>query len=197
MGFTVAGLKRAHVVRQWRNILSGNSYVAVVQLTGGRSWGRINMKARVLGDYANSGGVDAKYAVPWAARSAAEDTAFAGLANLFRSSPCAVIYGNDIGSVLAVLARARQQLDGGIVIGGRFGEDVITSRMWDTASDLRSEQAVREDLVRVLGTPPQLVNHLRGSSHGLVKSLQDAAGSTKLVRVLDRQLANLKHEPTG
>jgi hypothetical protein len=194
MGLTVTGLKRAYNVRQWRHIIGSNPYIAVLQLTGGRSWGRTNMKARVLGDLGGEPErVDAKYAVPWAARAGAEQTRFVGLAGLFRSAPCAVVYGPDVGAVLAVVERARGVLDGAILVGGRFGDAVVGSRSWDTALSLGGEEGVRLELVQVLGAPPQLIPVLESGSRDLVKTTV-SGGAGLLTGVLQQRYRQVSDE---
>lgn len=186
MGLTVQGLKRAYTVRMWRDIFAASPYVAVLQLTGGRSWGRTNMRARVLGPRGASPAVDARYAVPWAARAAAEQTRFVGLAGLFRAAPCAVVYGHDPAAVLDTLERARGLLAGGVLLGGRFGGSVIPASAWEEAKELGGEDAVRAGLLRALaGQAPPLVRALDGGSAGLARVLEKGGGAARLVRAVD------------
>lgn len=182
MGLTVRSLKRAYDVRKWRDVFQHHPYIAVVQLTGGRSWGRTNMRARVLGAQTT---VDARYAVPSAARLAASQTAFAGLSNLFHAAPSAVIFGHGADDVLDVVARATDILDGGLLVGGRFGESVVHGADWARAADLGGESAVRAGLVRALeGAAPRLVRVLDGGGEGLVRTI-GAGGGERVVRVFD------------
>lgn len=194
MGLTVPGLKRAYNTRKWRNIFQNHPYVAIVQLTGGRSWGRINMRARVLGDHVHQPSppdpsrpfVDARYAVPSCARAAAAQTTVPGLENLFRSAPSAVIYGETVGVVLEVLARAREKLDGGLLVGGRFGNEVVHGSAWEEAAELQSEEKVRVGLLRVLeGAAPGLVQVLDAGKADIVRTIDAAGGAKKLINVVD------------
>lgn len=194
MGLTVPGLKRAYNVRKWQNIFQNHPYIAVIQLTGGRSWGRINMRARVLGEHVKAVGedeavrpfVDARYAVPWSARTAASRTSFPGLQNLFRSAPSAVIYGADVGVVLDVVGRAQEILDGALLVGGRFGRDVVHGSAWRDAAALESEDKVRVGLLQVLDqAAPSLVQVLDSGNQQLVRTVDTAGGAAKLISVVD------------
>lgn len=186
MGLTVPGLKRAYTVRMWRDIFANSPYVAVLQLTGGRSWGRTNMRARVLADGGPSAAADARYAVPWAARAAAQQTRFIGLAALFRAAPCAVVFGADAGAVLDTVERALALLDGGVLLGGRFGADVVAAGAWEEARALGGEDAVRAGLLRALaGQAPPLARVLDGSAVGLARAVDRGGGAARLLRAVD------------
>jgi ribosomal protein L10 len=187
MAFSVTALKRIYLVRQWQNIIANHSYVAVLQLTGGRSWGRTNMRARVLGDRYGTPEVGAKYAVPWAARAGAEQTRFVGLATLFQSAPSAVIFGHEISAVLDVIARTRKEVEGSILLGGRFGDTIVSARVWDEVGAMESEDELRLKLIQLLSAPPGFLRILDGNAARLTRVLQGSGASARsLVRVLER-----------
>lgn len=185
MSFSISALRREFHVRQWSTILRENPYIAVVQLTGGRAWGRTNMKARVLGEHVGRD-VGARFAVPKVVRAAAEQTKFKGIAELFRSAPSAVVYGTDVEAVAAVVANARKILDGAILVGGRFGDALVTPKTWEKVLESDGELAEWTRFVQVLAAPPAFLRVLDGNAAGLVQSVDAGAGAAKLVRVLDR-----------
>lgn len=190
MKLSVPKLKNLYTVQRWRDIINDNRYIAVVQLSGGSSWGRANMRLRVLGDEYECGRVDARYAVPWAARSAAVQTRFTGLSELFRSSPSAVLFGNDVDAMLYVLKRARNILDCGVLVGGRFGEDIVTASCWEEAESLGGQDKVHAELITALRTSPGLLEVLNGSSRQFTNVFDAASGARRLVRVLENKSAN-------
>lgn len=197
---SIGNLKSAYTVRLWRNIISNNPYVAIVQITGGKSWGRANMRSRVLGDLFKSGKVDARYAVPWAAREGAAQANFVGLSQLFRSSPSAVIFGSDLNAVLEVLERATNMLEGGVLVGGRFESEIITAQSWIEVRELGGQEAVRKGLIRALQTTPGFIRALDDSAKQLVRVGISAGGAQSLARVLDvrvHDLAENESKPEG
>jgi hypothetical protein len=192
MGFSVTGLRKVYLTRQWRDIIKNHPYIAVLQLTGGRSWGRSNMKSRVLGDWFGTSDVvvAAKYAVPWAARAGAEQTRFVGLAALFRSAPSAVIYGGDIAAVLEVVARTKQEVEGSILLGGRFGDQIVPARIWDEVAAMGTEDEMRIKLIQLLSTPPAVLRMLDGHAVRLTQTLLNSGASARgLVSLLERRNA--------
>lgn len=186
MALNVRALKREFEIRTWSRIIGENPYVAVLQITGGRAWGRSNMTARILGEDKGLQSVGVRFASPKAAREGALRTRYVGLSELFRGVPSAVVYGNDVGDVVRVLKRARQSIDGGMLVGGRFGDTIITARVWEEVLGSEGERAEWERLARVLGSPPGFVRVLDASSKGLYQALESGGGAAKLVRVLDR-----------
>lgn len=186
MALNVSALRREFEIRTWSRIIGENPYVAVVQITGGRAWGRTNVKARVLGDDKDRPTVGARFAVPKAAREGAMRTRYVGLAELFRGGPSAVIYGNEVDDVVRVVKRAQSVIDGGVLIGGRFGDAIVTSRVWEDVLNSEGERAEWVKFVQVLGTPPGFVRVLDHSAKGLAQSLDSAGGAARLSRVLDR-----------
>lgn len=183
MTLQVHALRREFEVRTWTNIINKNPYVAVVQITGGRAWGRTNLKHRILQQNSGSPHVGARFAVPSAAREGALRTPYAPLSELFRSGPCAVVYGDRIDDVVCVVKRAKDQIDGGVLIGGKFGTGIITARTWNTVLESEGELAEWTRFVAVLGRKPALIDALDGRSAGLVNALQ-AGGARRLTNVL-------------
>lgn len=186
MALNVRALKREFEVRTWKRIIGDNPYVAVVQITGGRTWGRTNIKARILGDEKDSPTVGVRFAVPRAAREGALRTKYVGLSELFRGSPSAVVYGSEIDNVVKVLRRARNVIDGGILVGGRFGDAIITSRVWADVLASEGERAEWAKFVQVVGAPPGFVDVLDRNAKGLAQTLENAGGAQRLARVVER-----------
>lgn len=186
MALSITILRREFEVRTWSKIIEQNPYVAVVQITGGRAWGRSNMKARILGKHMGAEDVCARYAISRAAREGASRTKFNALSALFRSSGCAVIYGHKVQPVVEVVKRAREQLDGGILVGGRFGNDVVTARVWEMVLESDGEKAEWGKFYSVLARQPGVVDVLDRSSAGLVDAIREGGGANRLSRVLDR-----------
>lgn len=186
MPFNVSALKREFEIRKWSKIIGEKPYVAVLQVTGGRAWGRTNIKARVLGNDSGRPSVGARFAAPKYAREGAIRTRYVGLAELFRGSPSAVVYGNDVDDVVRVVKRAKDVIDGGILVGGKFGDTIITSRIWEEVLQSEGERAEWIKLVQVLAMPPGFVRVLDHGTKGLHQTLQNAGGAARLSRVLDR-----------
>lgn len=155
------------------------------------------MRARVLKEHIHSDAVNAKYAVPRHAREGATQTRFKGLAALFSSAPCAVVYGSDIASVLEVVDTSKEVLTGAIVIGGRFGDEIVPPRVWNEAAKYGSPENLQRDLVRVLASPPGFVGALESSTSRLVHSLERAGPSAALVRVLEQHGQNMDSASTA
>ncbi len=171
-------------MRQWVDIINNHPYVAVLQLTAGVNWGRSNWKWRVLGEHAQKAPlVDAKFAVPSAAREGASRTKFVGMTELFRSSPCAVVYGTDVGDVSSVVRRTQDEISDAVLIGGRFGEELVHARQWRQVleADEREQLCV---LLGVLQNATPLVRAIDAPSRGLAAALNAAGGATKLVTLL-------------
>lgn len=187
MPLTVNALKREFEIRTWQRILRDSPYVAVFHLTAGRAWGRTNMKARVLAS--DRPLVGARFAAGKYAREGARRTRYVGMAELFRGMPSAVVYGGEVDDVVRVVKRAQVVIDGGVLVGGRFGEDVVGSRVWQSVLDSEGERAEWGKLVGLLATPPAVLRVLEGSGSGLCRSLENASGGKRLVRVLD-QISN-------
>lgn len=186
MPFNVSALKREFEIRKWSKIIGENPYVAVLQITGGRAWGRTNVKARVLGEDMNRSSVGARFASPKYAREGAKRTRYVGLSELFRGLPSAVVYGNDVDVVVRVLKRAKSIIDGGLLAGGKFGDAIVTSRIWEEVLKSDGERAEWVRFVQVLGTPPGFVRILDHGAKGLHQTLHNAGGAARLARVLDR-----------
>lgn len=184
MSLNVQALKREFEIRTWSRIIGGHPYVAVVHITGGRSWGRANTKARVLGD--SPGAVGARFASAKHAREGARRTRFVGLAELFRGCPAAVVYGADAEAVAGAARRARDVIDGGVLVGGRFGDEIVTARAWEAVLRSEGRRAEWARLVRVLAAPPALARVLDAGGRGLAQSVEAAGGAARLARVLDR-----------
>ncbi|PXF42191.1 hypothetical protein BWQ96_08111 [Gracilariopsis chorda] len=184
MTLQVHALRREFEVRTWTNIINKNPYLAVVQITGGRAWGRTNMKHRILQQNSQSPHVNARFAIPRAAREGALRTQYKGLSELFRSGPCAVVYGDRIDDVVCVVKRATDQIDGGVLIGGKFGKGIITARTWETVLNSEGELAEWARFAAVLGRRPALIDALEGRGRGLLNVLE-AAGARRLTTVLD------------
>lgn len=186
MAFNVNALKREYEIRTWTRIIGKNPYVAVLQLTGGRAWGRTNVKARILGEDQGLPTVDTRFAIPKFAREGAQRTRYVGLSELFRGMPSAVVYGDDVDDVVRVVKRAQEVLDGGLLVGGRFGDAIITRRVWDQVLESEGERAEWVKLVQVIATPPGFVKVLDTSARGLSQVVEQAGGAARLVRVLDQ-----------
>ncbi|CAN8072926.1 unnamed protein product [Agarophyton chilense] len=184
VGEVVQCQSSAEHVRTWSKIIKDNPYVAVIQMTGGRAWGRTNMKHRILQERRDSPHVNARFAVLSAAREGILRTPYVGLSELFRGSPCAVVYGDDIGDVVCVVKSATKQIAGGVLVGGKFGDGIVTARAWETVLSSEGERAEWVKLVGVLAAKPALLNVLDRQNLGLFNTLKSGGGS-KLVRVLD------------
>lgn len=206
MALSVVKLRREYEIRLWTRIIEENRYIAVVQLAGGQSWGRSNMKSRILGEYYNHNNetdnetqqtsttnnnspivVNARYAVPRAAREGARrSTRYAPIANLFRTASCAVVYGTQVAPVAAVVKNATKVLKSSLLVGGRFGEDIVTAGRWAAALDSDGEAAEFARLIATLDAPhPALLQTLDSGSRGLATAL-DGAGAKPLVGVLQQ-----------
>lgn len=186
MALSVTKLRREFEVRIWAKIIEQNPYVAVVQITGGRAWGRSNLKARILGEQLGSDDVGVRYAIPKSAREAATRTRFDSLGVLFRAGGSAVIYGQKIGPVVEVVKRARRTIDGGILIGGRFGENIVTARVWEMVLESDGEEAEWAKLFSVLSRRPPIVDVLERNSAGLVDALREGSRAQRLSNILNR-----------
>lgn len=186
MALSVTKLRREYEIRLWRKIIDENPYVAVVQVTGGRSWGGRNLKARILDKYLSNGEVGTRYAVPRSAREGALRSRFGHLANLFRSCGSAVVYGHHADSVIETVKRAQKIIDGGLLVGGRFGEQVVTAPIWERALQSEGEVAEWTQLVTVLSQPPPLLDVIDRSSKGLVQVLQQGGRANQLTNILQR-----------
>ena len=186
MSVSVSALKREFEIRKWSHIIQKHPYVAVLQVTGGRAWGRTNMKARILGPKLNSEHVGARFAVPRSAREGALRTRFHGISELFRSAPSAVVYGDDVDDVVSVVKRAKDTIDGGILVGGRFGEAIVTARVWEKVLESEGEKAEWARFIGLLAARPPLVGVLENQHRRMVDVVSQAGGGQRLVRVLDR-----------
>ena len=186
MRISPAKLRSEYKVRQWADIISNHPYVAVLQLTASVNWGRSNMKWRVLGEHAqNAPLVDARFAVPRAAREGATRTKFVGMSHLFRSAPCAVVYGTDVGQVSSVVRRAQDQIRDAVLVGGRFGEDLIHARQWRQVLEANEREQFCE-LLGVLQSGTSLVRTIESPARGLATALNVAGGATKLATLLTK-----------
>lgn len=197
MALSVVKLRREYEVRLWSKIIEQNPYVAVVQVTGGRAWGRTNMKARLLGKHLNTEGVNTRYAVPRAAREGALRTRFNEMSTLFRSAGSAVIYGREVADVVAVVKEATKRLDGGVLLGGRFGNNVVTANVWRTVLESEGETAEWGKLVGVLARRPPVVDVLDRSAGGLLDALGKGGRARRLSNVLERMGETQDAQPAG
>lgn len=186
MSLKVAALRREFEIRKWSKIIQNNPYIAVLQITGGRAWGRTNLKARILTDHKESEHVNTRFAVPKSARDGALRTPFVGLSELFRSAPSAVVYGDDIDEVASVVRRARDVIDNAVLVGGRFGEAIITSRVWEDVLKSEGERAEWCRLLGVLGARPSIVGVMDRQHRSMLDVLSQAGGADRLVRVLSQ-----------
>lgn len=186
MALSVVKLRREYEVRIWRKIIEESPYIAVVQSTGGRSWGRTNMKAQILGGHLNNKSVGARYAIPKAAREGAMRTRFNQLSMLFRTSGSAVVYGHEVGPVVEVVKKARELINGSLLLGGRFGNDVVTARAWETILESDGEVAEWGRLIAVLDRPPQIIQMLDRSSQGLLGALTQGGRAHQLAHVIEQ-----------
>lgn len=194
MSFNVRTLRKLHEVRNWSKIIEENPYVAVVQVTGGRAWGRTNMKSRILGKHYGSEHVGARYAVPKVAREGIKRTRFVGLSDLFRGSPSAVIYGSQVDPVVETIKRATDIIDGGILIGGRFGENIVTAKTWQKVLESDGELEEWKKFVTILSKPPPILQLLDQQSKGMIDVVQKAGGQQDLVHVLNKIQENKKQQ---
>lgn len=186
MALSIVKLRREYEIRTWRKIIEENPYVAVVQSTGGKSWGRTNMKARILGKHLNSKVVGARYAIPRAAREAALQTRFDKLSSLFQTAGSAVVYGQKVDPVVEVVKNANDIIDGSLLLGGRFGDDIVTAKVWETVLDSKGESTEWANLVSVLDRTPPFITILDRSSSGLVEALKKSGRAHQLTGVLQR-----------
>lgn len=192
MALSVTKLRREYEVRLWRKIIEENPYVAVVQIAGGGAWGRKNMRARILGEHLKDGRVGTRYAVPRSAREGAMRSRFEQLALLFRSGGSAVVYGRQIDPVIAVVKRAQEKIDGGLLIGGRFGERVVSAGIWERALKSKGEVDEWTQFLSVLANPPAVIQVLDQQSKGLVQVLQQGGGAQQLTNVLQHMEESAK-----
>lgn len=186
MALSVTKLRREYEVRLWHKIIEENPYVAVVQITGGGSWGRRNMGARILGKHLRSGQVGTRYAVPKSAREGAMRSRFEQIAMLFRSGGSAVIYGRQIDPVMEVVKRAKETISGGLLVGGRFGERIVTAGVWERALNSKGEVDEWTQFLSVLAKPPPVVQILDQQSKGLVQIIQQGGRAQQLSNILQR-----------
>lgn len=188
MALNIRALKREFEIRTWRTIIEANAYVAVIQISGGRAWGRTNMKSRIIGPLRDEGeGVDARFAVGRLAREGAQRTRFKGLEALFRGGSSAVVFGNGINEVVEGVRRAKKEIDGGFVVGGRFGERIVTGGIWDEVLESDGERAEWARFLKVVGAgTPAVAALLSRGSPGLVDALELAGGAARLTNVVSR-----------
>lgn len=186
MSLTITRLRREYEIRLWRKIIEDNPYVAVVETTGGRAWGRKNMRARILGEHLKDGLVGTRYAVPRSAREGAMRSRFKQLATLFRTGGSAVVYGKQIDPVVQVVKRAQDVIDGSLLVGGRFGGRVVTAPVWQRALDSEGEAAEWTQLLSVLAKPPGVIQILDQQSKGLVQVLRQGGRAQQLTGILQR-----------
>lgn len=218
MSFTVRALRREFEVRKWSKIIERHPYVAVLQMTDGPMWGRTNMKARLLGpDHdpsrppislslsppddsspsisthgVHSVPIDARFAVPRHAREGALRTSFVGLSPLFRSAGSAVVYGTELARVTAAVKRSREVLKHAELVGGRFGNNVVTARTWNEVLESEGELAEWTRLLSVLQMDaPGLVHTLELQGSQLVTALQGGGGQ-RVVRVLEARARGME-----
>ncbi len=198
MSLSVSALRAEYKIRVWQRIIAGNPYIVVLQLTGGTSWGRTNMKWRLLGAPDRiPDGVGARYATPRASREGALRTRFTGIAELFRAAPCAVIYGTDVAAVTDVVRRAEEELVDAVLVGGRFGDRLVHANTWREvlASDGETAQFAR--LVAALQQGAPLVRAFDAGTRGLAHALDASSGRNTLASVLTQHVSNLEGGATA
>lgn len=183
---SVAKLRGEYKVREWSRIISENDYVAVLQLTRGVNWGRSNIKHRLkpVPESGEEPTVDVKFAVPRVAREGALRTPYVGIGELFRSSPSAVVYGNDISQVCTTIEKAD---DMGIatLIGGKFHDQLIHQRQWKTVLGTDEKSTFAQLLQTVAHSSPKLVKTIQAGNTGLVNVIDKGNSSTPLLRLLN------------
>lgn len=193
MSISVAALRTEYKIRTWQRIIGENPYIAVLQLTGGSRWGRTNMKWRILGaPNPIPDGVSARFATPAATREGALRTRFPGIAELFRSAPCAVVYGTQVEAVMDVVRRAEDLLNDAELVGGRFGDRLVHAQTWREALASEGEVAQFTQLVGALEQGAPLVRTLEAGGKGLAGALDQAAGRDALAGVLTQHATNLE-----
>lgn len=186
MAFNVRALKREFEARKWASIIGDYPYVAVLQIVGGRAWGRTNMRARVLGPEKDSESVGARFASAKFAREGAGRTRFEGMAELFRGMPAAVVYGTELDEVVRVVKRARGCVDGALLVGGRFGQQIVGWRQWEEVLESEGEAAEWGRFLSAFGRPPGVMGVLDGSARGLYQAVEGAGGGQRLIRAVER-----------
>lgn len=191
MRLSIPALRKEYNVRKWAQIFGGHPYVAVVQLTGGTSWGRSNMKWRVLGDLSGNKCVGARYCTPRVGREGAMRTRYVGLAELLRGGTCAVVYGTQLNEVVDVLDRSLGMINGATLIGGRFGDQIVSAKVWHEVRKSDGELAQWQQFVHALDNAPSaLVKGIDTSSTQLLDTLDNAGGAKNLVTLLTQHSAN-------
>lgn len=187
MALSVVRLKREYEIRVWQRIIENNPYVAVVQSTGGGAWGRTNMKARILADHRNNELVGARFAVPRAAREGSLRTSkYQRLSTLFKTAGSAVVYGKKVEPVVDAVKQATKLISGAYLVGGRFGEDIITAATWKTVLESEGEAAEWAKFITVLGQTPPFIPILDRSASGVLHSVQQAGRATNLINILEQ-----------
>lgn len=189
MALSVVRLKREYEIRLWLKIIDENPYIAVIQATGGQSWGRTNMKSRILGKYHNQQPqkVHARYAVPKAAREGAlRSKRYKKLSSLFKTASSAVVYGQEVGPVAETAKLATELIRGGILIGGRFGDDIVTASVWKTVLESDGELQEWRKFVHLLDRPPPVISLLQQSNRGLLDAVENGGNAKELAHVLQR-----------
>lgn len=191
MSLSVSKLRGEYIVRQWAGIIEKHDYIAVMQLTAGANWGRSNLKWRILSNAPE--GIGAKFAVPRAARAGAERTRYAAMGALFRGAPCAVVYGDNAPDVARVVRQADTLLRDAVLIGGRFGDELVFGNTWRRAVDMDADKPKLELLGTLAANSTGLLATTKASARGLNSVLQHAAFN-RIVRMLDVRAEQLENE---
>lgn len=167
---SIGTLQRAFKVHNLRKVFTDHNYVAVFQLMGGRAWGRSAMRHRIVG---NIDGVDARFAAPWAAREAVQELEpFQPLESVFSGGPCALLYGNEIESMVQVIKIAREKLDGAFLIAGRFADVIVTGKVWNDIVDGKDQRTLMAEFLGTLKSQDRVVGLLNASAKQLLGTIQ-------------------------
>lgn len=95
------------------------------------------------------------------------------------------MYGDDVECVVDVVKRAMDLIDGSVLLGGRFGDGIITARVWEEVLESEGETAEWCKFLAILGRRPEVVDVLSAGSRGLVDAL-GSGGPRRLVNVVGK-----------
>ena len=88
------------------------------------------------------------------------------------------MYGNEIEEMIQGIKRARSEIDGGVLIAGKFGEFVVTGQVWDDIVDGKDRMTLMRELLGVFGEQDKVVRVLGDSPKGLIGVMKVRPWST-------------------